>query len=492
MNEIDQKLDFIEECIKTGRFSSARQILDKIKVNSMPRSLALRASNLSRRCGKVQKSLKILNPIVRNPGALLPASEEEVADYAFSLHRIGASYEAKKLLEPILGDRIPSALLFRSIIAFSEWDYELAKKMLEKYIESPLISDYQRLLGQSNLVNSYIYLEDFVQAAQLIFEIEAKAKKEKLTLLLNLCNEQRAEMAVSQGYFVEAGKILKVSSASMKDSGDLVNTWVWKWKKIVESKSKKNGLLWLQSASNEALDKGEWEVSRDIDFYRVKYFNDKSAFEKLVFGTPYKPLLDRLKKVCDFEAPGYYSFGLGKGSDAAELEIEWSLLKAFDSQTKSSRDLNFTDINYKLVGSLLSDFYRPKKWGALFNSLFPEEYYDPFHSVNRLHQILHRFNTQSFDNGLGLKVVGTDKGCVLRSLEKVNFILKNESFFSNSPQVAKILSHPKFKTDFCLNDLSSLISGNKRSHQRLIKKLIETGKVVKIGSGRASRYKISS
>ena len=495
MSELSEKLDFIEDCIKTGQFSLASQSLDKIPLSQITRSLALRTSNLARRCGKVKKSLKILNPIVRNPIQKQSATGAEMADYAFSLHRIGATFEADELLQRVNPEEAPSALFFRSILAFSKWEYSEARNWLTAYVQSDKISDYQKMMGRSNLVNILLYEKEFEKAQDEIQSLMKEATNKKLGLLKNICLEQQAESLIGLHRYEEATELLKVAAKTASDSGKRLQTWIWKWQTYTQAKqkNKESGIKFLDKAIKEATSKGAWEIHRDFDLFKVILFDDANAKKKLQYGTPFKNYLNRLPPSIEssrLEEP--YSFVLNKtlGTTPPTIDLNNQTITSNDTTEK----IKLTATQIKVLNCLLVDFYRPRKWGELFNSVFPDQFFDPFSSINRLHQTLFRINSGLSKQNIGIKVTSDVHGCHLVAKAPYSFLLKRDRANQSnlSPNLILLKNQISRDSEFTIDSLSPILEGDKRTHQRIIKDLISEGKVVRLGKGRSTRYKLVS
>ena len=493
MGNTVKRLDEIEKCIKEGQFTRAKTLVDRLKVTEVTRSDALRASNLSRRCGKVKKSLKILNPIVRNPQIVPSAKPEEIADYAFSLHRIGASFEAETLLNNIDPEGAPTVHFFKSLIAFSRWEYSRALPWLNDYIANSKLTEYQKLIGRSNRVSIYLFAKEFEKAETEIRALQKIAKEKNLKLLKNLSIEQEAEVLVGQKKYDEAFSLLNRVEREAADSAQLLKMWIWKWKNIIKALkiSGKEGLKILNKACEEAVRKGAWEIVRDIDFHKVKLCSDSQAYEKLYFGTPFPHYIERLKKTTSLDLPETYQYFLNSTKEGRYL-IDLKNHKILDND--SSRSIEMTEIQWRLMKSLLIDLYRPLKWGEVFNSLFPDEYFDPFSSINRMHQIIFRFNQSLKTQSIDLRIVSNESGCQFLSGSDLGFLIYKdmEDDLYNDPTLREIKKSIDVTQEFTINDICAILDGNIRTHRRWVKKMLAEGKLLKIGQNRSTRYRLVS
>jgi hypothetical protein len=127
----------IDNLIKKGHGASAIHRLHRLNLSSLDRHHQLQVAQLFRRVGLNHQGLKILNPIVRPSGAKINQStDEERAEYGVLLINMGVYHEGLILLDEVNVNEVPQALLFKSFGLFSQWDYQKAIPLIEKYIQS--------------------------------------------------------------------------------------------------------------------------------------------------------------------------------------------------------------------------------------------------------------------------------------------------------------------------------------------------------------------
>lgn len=157
---------------------------------------------------------------------------------------------------------------------------------------------------------------------------------------------------------------------------------------------------------------------------------------------------------------------------ASENQIEVKLQKELFFQSTSSLEpmfhlkLNSIDIPdkpFRFFLTLLSDFYRPIHLGEIFNELYNSEYFDPFSSNKRLHEIFRRakkiFATYKIDLFWKKKQIGwTSKKPICINLEKVQSVLPED-----------------LPTKFSISDVQEKFNLSKRQSYRKIKAVSEKG-----------------
>jgi hypothetical protein len=63
------------------------------------------------------------------------------------------------------------------------WDYESSLKPLTQYVNSQIISEYQRTIGQVNLTAALVYERNHNEVSKLLISLLERTKKEKQLLL---------------------------------------------------------------------------------------------------------------------------------------------------------------------------------------------------------------------------------------------------------------------------------------------------------------------
>ena len=481
------RLDEIEKCIKMGQFSQAQSMFKQIRIKDIPRKYALRASSLARRCGKVNTSLMILNPIVRaNKAILKPATSEEIVDYAFSLHRVGATVEAKKLFTN--GDllNIQQALFYYSIVLFSSWDYEKAIPYLEKYLNDSELDHYKAAIGKANLASALIFVGRQGEAQALIEEVLGYSKKQRLSLLEDHCTELQAQLFMSLGQANETLKCLQRGSAPNLIESSSLGLWTQKWSAIAEAtlspdNKSKQKLLDLQELARK---QGQFEVDRDCDFYLAKIFGDQERVKKLYFGTPFKDYLTRLKGLQSGSMPNSYDLKLEVGFGGETLD-----LSTFE-RLSSAQPVAMSQLDREVLISLTRDFYKPRSLGSLFGDVFEEEYYDPFHSPNRMYQVVFRANEKFRDQGLDLCVLSSEFGYTLGTQKGFQLrVTRDEAEVALSADMRRYKKSLPCSRPFSILDLQNVSGASRRSLQRFLEKEVAKGTVERIGAGRSTKYK---
>ncbi len=490
MSPIREALTEIENCIQMGHFSKAKKQMLSIALEEIPRSELLRASNLSRRCGMIHRSLKILGPLVlKQVHRDDPATNGEKADYAFSLNRIGLYQEAENLLEPLRKRNHAGAFFFSSLVHFTRWDYAPAYAFLKEFIGRQEVPEYRRMVGLSNLVSACIYLKKFEEAQRYLDQVLDYAFSEERKLLINLGTEQQAEIFVLTGRFDRASDLLARASKQSKDSGHLLNLWIAKWQAVMTAKSVQDsrGKEALERVFLQARSQEEWETCRDVHYHFVSNYQDQNLFNRVYFGTPFGSFKQRLEELPLYNLPEEFSFHIGPKEMNSTL-IDFSQKKV--RKKASSQSVKLTEAEWSLLASLASDSYKPIKVGELFGEIIKDEYYDPFTSPNRIHQCVFRFNEKVESADLGFKVLGSASGYRLFAEKPVRLIVPQEVKVLSFDDQRLLLLSKKLRHEeaFKASEAKTILEMSERSTNRWLKEKVENKDLVRSGLGKNTRY----
>lgn len=293
----DIRISEIDELIRLGKGDEAVRKLRELARSKVPRENALRVANLARRANLPLLAIRLLYPIVR-PSSKVPVvpTDKEKAEYAGNLLRIGAAIEANRILKGINTSKAPEALLFGAFACFSQWDYASAIPLLSGYIVSPLLDDYQKLVGKVNLSAALVFEREHDRAGTLLEEILKQTGDGHFPLLYGNALELSAQNMLLQGKLDEAESYLTRSERELARSGGLDAFFVRKWKSIIRMlrKPARAKDANLDSTREEARSRSHWETIRDCDFFEAVHNEDKELLTHLYFGTPFASFRTRV------------------------------------------------------------------------------------------------------------------------------------------------------------------------------------------------------
>lgn len=365
MADIRDQLNRCENAVRAGQLSSAASILSAIPAKEIPRDLFVRAANLCRRTGKVTLGLRILTPVIHpKTASIKPASDLEIAEYAVLLQRAGGVLEALQLLES-LGKSAPVEVpLYRAYCHFSRWNYAPAIPELDAYLASDL-PDYARIVGEVNLASALIAARDDKRAFTILESLLSRT--ENAHRLRGNCLEMKAQLEIRAGRLDSASRHLDQALQILTSGWDRL--FAHKWQSFITAKQTGN-IEPLMKVKQQAAELQHFETQRDVDLLLLLVQFNEAKFNHLYFGSPLEGY--RAKLVDSFGRIPSCSHYVHGSTNVEPMDF-----------TKAGK------LNH-LLRILSRDLYRPVTLGALFGELFPTEYFDIFHSPDRIHQLIRR------------------------------------------------------------------------------------------------------
>lgn len=473
-------LDFLnlrQECethLRQGQFIDAQKILTSIPSSQIPRHHAAALASLARRSHLWKLSLKWLHPIVRPAvESDRSASAQECIEYALALQKAGALNESEDLLESVSGSEDPKVFLSKAYVRMAQWDYASAEMNLSQYLQSSQLTEYERFIGQVNLVASLVVQGDS-RASQQLLELESSLKKTPYKLLLSNCLEISAQYSVFMNDWDNAKEKLKQAQTLVDQEKNLDALFIEKWKVIVSAMESKD-LKPLTEFRPKALSLGHWETLRDLDYYQFLIHPESQWANWVYYGTPHRDFRKRMEKSHTFPDQQW----VFRSANAKEQLDPW-----FPGDGEG-------DLSHRCFVLLLRDFYRPLRTGEAFNVLFPQEYFNPDSSPNRVHKTINRTRNWLEKLNLPFLLSESDGSYSLRIPE--NYQLLGRKKLLNFEETHFLLQ--RFQTlensEFNAEELSKLLGQSQSMTQRIVKRAVEEGTLIKLGSGRFTAYKLA-
>lgn len=486
-----ERLETLEEWIRSGRGDQARLELSRYSKGKVPRALALPLAGLSRRLGVPGIGIRLLNPLVR-PTRVSPASAspEECAEYAALLSRIGANTEALGLLDTLAEEKCASALLYRAFALVAEWEYEASIPILERYVSRSELSDYQRLIGKVNLAAALVHGEHVEEAARLLDALLGETTKSGLKLLHGNCLELSAQNAILARRWKEAVECLARADRALDEAGGLDHFFVDKWRAI--SRFLKEGdaaaRRGLRALREEAHRRRHWETARDCDYYQAIRSDDEELLAHLYFGTPFPGFRRRLvaKGWPESAPPERYRWSLGNGRGLVFLLEE-------GRAEKSRARLKPGQLLHRLLAALCSDFYRPLRIATLSARLFPGEYYNPLSSPVRVRQAVKRLRHWTRSSSVPFFIVETSSEYRLMSRKACAVIVSGSVVAGARDEIwLNRFKETHQGVEFSAEQVFPLVSANPRTVLRVLSKAVRDGRLRRVGAARATRYRFDT
>lgn len=492
------KIDDIESLVKSGNASLARKsIYDLVKRSKLDSSSLVRVANLSRRAGMVMFSLRLIRPLIFEQQQIKSKVDSyHVSSYAAGLIAIGALDEGLALLHNQDGDRNPDVYFFQSLALFQNWNYRKSIPLLKKFIQHSQITPYQKLVGKVNLISAYLSLGQFDLADDLIHETLNEVLVPGYDLLLGNLLELKAQSLFLQKKYHLADLFLKESVDRLKQSSGFYLVYAKKWQILTE--------LYLQNTSpidvknkiaevkKMAFDRRNWETLRDLDLHEGLITKDAQKLNQVYFGSPLPSFRSRLRQIFPDDFQLQEKFIL-TNSGNQNLNSSTRILDVLAVEENIDFKIKPSMLVGKSLQTILQDWYRPVRVGTYFASLFPNQYFDPNTSMDRLSKVNRRLRYWLSANQIPLQITQSQNMFTAKLTEEnYQLLFRKNNKVMNALQLDILKLQRKFGTrPFTNQQAAQLLNISDRQQRRRIKQAIEAGQIHVIGHGSERKYKVA-
>lgn len=504
----DQALS-IDLKIRMGDQTGALVSLQTVLERKVAREYRVEFAALARRLSRSEWGVALLRASVRPPArSNIKATDAEKSEYAACLIRLGALDEALTLLSEVSVANVPRSLLFIAFAHIARWNFTKSGEALTALLSREDIDEYDRLIAQVNLLVGLAFLGQAGAALKLAEQITAVTGPRKLGLLHSNALELAAQAAMSAELFDEARMFLREASRSI--AGETIDAFFIQKSQAV--------LLYLSERTTRAREHLErvaltartrsfWEQWRDCD-YQLALHDDQVA-ARVYYGTPFENYRARLLEQRGSRTmPNAYTLSF---SEYPTKFIEFSSL----FRGVSARRFKAGQLQQRLLTTLVSDYYRPRRTLELFAALYPGDYYHPVSSPQRVHQAVKRLRATLREQSIPISVkefhgqyclVGGSahddravKGAGDRAAKGVAFVIggliqppvSEHLKLTQLERVENLIS--KFCTMradwFSVREFSEINKMPLRSASRTLSEAHEHGLVESRGGGRSRRYR---
>jgi hypothetical protein len=494
--------------IRGGRGLIAQKNLLQLIKKPIARQGTIEVASLLRRTGLGEHAVSLMFPYIRTKSRnVMKPSSEELLEYGASLIQIGAEYEALEILQNLNPVLHPQTLLFQSFVHFLHWDISSAVSLLERYVQSPNITEYQRRVGYVNLAAGLVAID---RPCPFLEDLIGSVESEKQYLLLANLLEIRSQDLINSNKLTEAKQILTRATNLLESMGNRDVLFAKRWNAVVDSlqtKSLLSAITDLENVRQVAHSAQQHEVMRDCDLYIAltkKRHGAKSWIEtanSLYFGTPFSEFRQRVTHKLNYTPPA--QFILQPNLSLGNLKTLKSAPKAVSTplsvhdyplhigNLKSGQVLHF------LLLTLLSDLYRPFKMPRLHQAVFPSRYYNPITSPTLLHQALKRLRKSIATARMPLSVIENlgeyriefgspielSEYCIRHSIVDIELMSWLEKLTQNLESIND-------EYQFTANQSLEIFGSHVRANQRLLKKACERRLIAKSGKSKQTQYRI--
>ncbi|PCI26416.1 hypothetical protein COB52_06010, partial [Candidatus Kaiserbacteria bacterium] len=202
-------------------------------------------------------------------------THHEMAEYCTSLQKIGSHKEALLRLENLDYQIEPQILIYKTFCLYNTWNFMQAIPLLETYIGLDNISDYQRLIGEINLIAALVVIRNFPEAKPLLDRFIRVAKKQGFSRLQANALELYSQIHIEQRDYRAAKKTLEGSLSLFGDKFSLDRFFAEKWLLVIQARVSKSTSP-IQHYRKLAKKIGHVESLRDADYQELR-INDRPS-----------------------------------------------------------------------------------------------------------------------------------------------------------------------------------------------------------------------
>lgn len=488
-SSVQKKMEEISLLIQKARGHEAKILIEKLSRASIPPEALPKLAALARRAQLPHLALKLLHPIVR-PGKtpIRKATEQDKAEYAVTLLRVGAVSEANELLKQVSSASVPEVLLFQAMSHMKVWDYAGAIPLLRQYLTLSL-SDYERVTGTLNLAASLLFTKRFVEARALLNSCINESTINKYSLLKANSIRLLGVLECLCGDFESSLFFLNQAHTLLKPLGGMDQFLTQKWMYIAEYLRAQGDLratLNLMSFRERAKKNRQWETVRDIDYYILSVTKDENLFQFLYFGSAPAAFKRRLQELCpQFVVPPSYRRNFPEHSSQTSRVCDL-FSKEISSPLKEGKSL------HRLLCALTSDFYAPLNVIDLYDKVFAGEYYAHGISEYRVRQAVKKLRKWLAVYFPGVIIVHQEGGYRLHSEKHCALFLSSTLQVQDTQQLRIDRIFSQLPIQFTVSDAAGVLGLQERATQKMLAKAIEAGLVIKTGQSRATKYQRSA
>lgn len=479
----------LEDLVRRGLFDEVEKRLRKMSPSKVPRQDAFAIANIARRIHRPQLAMRILQPIVRSDNASLmdPPTGQEQIEYAEAVRRLGAVQEAWQILQGVDVSKFPQALIHQSFCLFNQWKYREAIPLLRQYVQVADLSAYSQCMGKVNLVAALIHEKQIEEAAAVLQELRTETERSEFFLFYGNCLELSAQISILEQNWDQAFEYLNQSSVVLQRTAGSDELWVRKWKAIADSLRQRRVTEELREVFQSAKKNHQWETYRDCDLYIAEIEMDLPRISHLFFGTPYAVYRERIQQSLgpNWVAPQFYVWSLSSRPTVI-LDVTTGQVEG----GKASR-LPIGQVLHRFLILLARDFYRPLPMLTAFGGLFPNEFMNPYTSLNRVHQVVRRFRQWILDAKLDLTIEEIE-GCYRLVVgPSLGLRVPAEALPMNSHRLEwQILRSLLSANQFSAKEVSEILQTSLSTTQRLLRWASDANLLEKKGRGSNTFYRV--
>ena len=474
-------LNSADKMIRSGQINQAWSLIKDLSLNQLSRDRLLELSNLARRVQQPLFALQALSKFIkRHVEGTDKAKDEEVLAYVGSLIKLGFFRESQVWLNSLDSNKNPQVYDLKARLYIAKWEYSKAARELKKYLRLIKKESYAYLVGSLNLCASLVSSSQSATALKQLKNIQKIAELGGHKLILGNTYELEAQALMAMKSYDDALEALMKSQKILGNDGNIWAFYVRKWRYFIECRQKGFSDEMLARGlrlQKESVESCYWEDNREIDRFLATQQQDQQALIRVYFGTHYveyqKRLIENYPDKIKIPPQIDCAF-LSAGADS----------KLFDPKAElaSSPKLRM------LFHVLTQDLYRPTPLGYIFDSIYDEDYFDPFHTPERIYALVRRLREKIGATGL-FDIQWDTSGVQLKAISPVRVRLYRKVKADRADDLLPDLRSHFGKKWFTSTEASNFLGTSKTSTARWISRAREIYKMELEGRGKSTRYR---
>lgn len=487
------QLESWDRDIKAGLGRDVAASLRKLNYSKIPRRFVAPVAKIAYRANVPFVSIRVIAQLIR-PGKNRwgGATELEIAEYAMALIRVGASREALRTLEPLDSRRHPIVSLYRSFALITRWEYAGSIPLLTDYISNSPAGEYQNLIARVNLASAQVITGQYTEAEKHLNLLLRETGEKNLSLLHGNCLELMAQLAIGRRDWGQAEKLLREGHDRLAGSRSVDFLFLQKWQAVVKLERdhrSSGGFSQLERVREHAVRLQHWETVRECDFYKAKFSDDRNLLHFVYFGTPFPAYREIMMKRLDHKLAPPEAFVYGGNSECKPSRVFDLKSARMDDRSASLKEGGLV---HRFLNHMCSDFYRPLRFGSIFDELYPDEYYDPELSLAKINQLAQRLRGWFAESGIDGELKGKTGTLQLLLKGQAGFRRHSEGAIVTGLEVYRERLKQKFAAaDFSAAEAAEVLGVSKRMVNKIIA-CDEAQTIVKIGSGPRVKYRFAA
>lgn len=488
----------IDKSIRHGDRDLAATLLAKISTKNLTNREREEYCGLALRLGKADTVLRLLGgELIRSYQTRQEFPSVLKACYAQALTQVGAVQQASRIFQELLkeGTAVPRLHLYAAVNLFAQWKYEDAAGLLKIGL-AQVTNDYECLVLKLNLISALLVIDQKSEARSLIEELQNLLNPAQHKLLYWNLQELCAQEHLYSGRFEEARELLEKLANDPSLPSDRYKLFIEKWSLMrrILVRDPAIQIKAINDFRNRAQELEHWESFRESFLLEALLTGQLEHLTQVELGTPWTPYRTR--------AQSLFSSLHGKlQASRPENWLQWDKKQngfsspvVVDTRSGTSSDgklqLKPGSLPHRLLLTLTQDLFRPASVGNLFSELWPDEFYDPVHSPDRIYQLIARLR-KALRATPGVEVIEHNGHYRIRTHNEYAIQVWRDRFDDLEVQAfVDTLQRLPIAPTFQSGELVTYLQKSQATVVSLLNRSVAQKRLEKLGAGARTRYKL--